>query len=145
MEKYRARLPAQVPASSVSKVSRWQRKTGAEGRSVRPRRRETSRRRSRRQPCAQKEVKKTVQSTRNVWRQKAVVDETEHLRGTRLATMDAPTCRFYVISITAVVVIAKKMISIRQLTMALTVSSGMSRRTRSGEGASVPEADRPFW
>ena len=43
-EKYHARLPPQVPASSVSKVSRWQRKTGAEGRSARPRRQETSRR-----------------------------------------------------------------------------------------------------
>ena len=28
-EEFHARLPAQVPASSVAKISRWQRKTGA--------------------------------------------------------------------------------------------------------------------
>ena len=54
------RLPARVPVSGVSKVSRWQRKTGAKGRSARPRRRERSRRRSRMQPSAQEKEEKTV-------------------------------------------------------------------------------------
>ena len=74
-EKYHARLPAQVSASSVSKGSRWQRKTGAKGRSVRPGRRETSRRQPRECNRAQGEKKevKTVQSSATCRGKKAMV------------------------------------------------------------------------
>ena len=43
-----------------------------------------------------------------------------------------------------VVVTGKTMIITRQSTRALTVSSGMSRRTRGGNGASVPQVVRSF-
>ena len=58
---------ASCASASLQRVkeSRWQQRTGAEGRSVRPRRRETSRRHSRRQPWAQrgKRKRKTAQSS----------------------------------------------------------------------------------
>ena len=87
-EKYHAQLPARRPASSVSKASRWQRKAGAEGRSVRPRRWETSRKtivkgrsarprgrdrlrkRSRSQPWARKRGAKNSAVVHIMWRQK---------------------------------------------------------------------------
>ena len=46
------------------------------------------------------------------------------------------------ISITVVVAVANKMKVTRQSTRALTVSSGMSRRKRGGNGASAPQAVR---
>ena len=60
------RLPARVPVSGVSKVSRWQRKTGAKGRIARPRRRETSRRRLRMQPSAQEKKEKQCHPSHHV-------------------------------------------------------------------------------
>ena len=45
----------------------------------------------------------------------------------------------YATPITDVVVTAKKMVIPRQSTRALTVSSGMSRGTSGGKGASVPQ------
>ena len=48
------------------------------------------------------------------------------------------------ISITAVVAVAIKMIDTRQSTRALTVSSGMPRRTRGGNGASALQVVGPF-
>ena len=46
--------------------------------------------------------------------------------------------------ITAIVVTAKKMIVTKQTTRALTVSSGMSRGTSGGNGASVPQVVETF-
>ena len=48
------------------------------------------------------------------------------------------------ISIEAVVAVAKKMKVNKQSTRALTVSFGMSRRARGGNGASVPQAVGSF-
>ena len=44
------------------------------------------------------------------------------------------------VSITAIVAVTNKIMIPRQSTRALTVSSGMSRTTRGGNGASMPQA-----
>ena len=50
----------------------------------------------------------------------------------------------YATPITVVVVTARKTVITKQSTRTLTVSSGMSRRTSGGDGASVPQADGSF-
>ena len=72
-QKFHARFLRECQTSSMSKVSRWQRRTGAKGRSARPRRRERSKRRSRMQPSAQGKRSKNSAILHIMWRSKAMV------------------------------------------------------------------------
>ena len=66
-EEFHARLPAQVPASSVAKISRWQRKTGARRAQCQAKKTGMI------EPCAQERIRKNSVVLHTMWRQKAMV------------------------------------------------------------------------